>query len=95
MADTLVQRYLDHVRFEKRLAERTVALYTLDLEKLAQNAALAGIELTQVQPSHIRRWVAHMHSGGRSGRGIALHLAGARRRGRQQPGAGCAGPQSR
>jgi len=76
MADTLVQRYLDHVRFEKRLAERTVALYTLDLDKLAQNAALAGIELTQVQPSHIRRWVAHMHSGGRSGRGIALILSG-------------------
>ena len=30
----LVARYLDHVRFEKRLAERTVTLYSLDLEKL-------------------------------------------------------------
>ncbi|MDR3371487.1 tyrosine recombinase XerC [Rhodoferax sp.] len=76
MTDTLVQRYLDHVRFEKRLAERTVALYALDLEKLASNAALAGVELAQVQSSHIRRWVAQMHSGGRSGRGIALILSG-------------------
>ncbi len=76
MTDPLVQRYLDHVRFEKRLAERTVALYTLDLDKLAQNAALAGVELPQVQPSHIRRWVAQMHSNGRGGRGIALILSG-------------------
>ncbi len=72
----LVQRYLDHVRFEKRLAERTVTLYTLDLEKLAAYATEAGVDLVAVQPSHIRRWVAQMHSGGRSGRGIALILSG-------------------
>lgn len=76
MTAPLVQRYLDHVRFEKRLAERTVALYALDLDKLCANAALAGVELLQVQSSHIRRWVAQMHSGGRSGRGIALILSG-------------------
>lgn len=74
--DALVQRYLDHVRFEKRLAERTVSLYTLDLEKLALNATQAGVALVEVQPSHIRRWVAQMRSGGRSGRGIALILSG-------------------
>jgi integrase/recombinase XerC len=76
MTDPLVQRYLDHVRFEKRLAERTVALYALDLDKLSGNATLAGVELLQVQSSHIRRWVAQMHSGGRSGRGMALILSG-------------------
>ena len=76
MTQALVQRYLDHVRFEKRLAERTLALYALDLDKLADHAALAGLELLQVQSSHIRRWVAQMHSGGRSGRGIALILSG-------------------
>jgi integrase/recombinase XerC len=72
----LVARYLDHVRFEKRLAERTVALYTLDLEKLTAHAAQANVALEAVQSTHIRRWVAHMHSGGRSGRGIALILSG-------------------
>lgn len=79
LADTdsvLVQRYLDHVRFEKRLAGRTVTLYTLDLEKLGANATSAGVALQQVQSSQIRRWVAQMHSGGRSGRGIALILSG-------------------
>jgi integrase/recombinase XerC len=72
----LVQAYLQHVRVEKRLAERTVALYTLDLEKLAQHAQAAGLALRAVQPAHVRRWAAQMHSGGRSARGIALILSG-------------------
>ncbi|AMO24242.1 tyrosine recombinase XerC [Ramlibacter tataouinensis] len=72
----LVERYLEHVRVEKRLAARTVELYALDLQKLSANAAGAGLELTRVQNAHIRRWVAQMHSGGRSGRGIALILSG-------------------
>ncbi|MBP6007670.1 MAG: tyrosine recombinase XerC [Rhodoferax sp.] len=74
--DPLVDRYLAHVRFEKRLAIRTVTLYTLDLEKLAVNATEAGVGLLEVQPTHIRRWVAQMHAQGRSGRGIALILSG-------------------
>jgi integrase/recombinase XerC len=72
----LVDRYLAHVRFEKRLASRTVTLYTLDLEKLAHHAVEAGVGLIEVQPTHIRRWVAQMHAKGRSGRGIALILSG-------------------
>jgi integrase/recombinase XerC len=72
----LVERYLEHVRVEKRLAARTVELYALDLQKLSENAAKAGVELTQVQTAHVRRWVAQMHGAGRSGRGIALILSG-------------------
>jgi integrase/recombinase XerC len=72
----LVERYLEHVRVEKRLAQRTVELYALDLQKLSDNASKADIELTRVQNAHIRRWVAQMHGAGRSGRGIALILSG-------------------
>jgi integrase/recombinase XerC len=72
----LVEKYLEHVRVEKRLAERTVALYTEDLAKLAAHALQANIPLPQVHNAHIRRWVAQMHSQGRSGRGIALILSG-------------------
>ncbi len=72
----LIARYLQHVQVEKRLAERTVTLYTLDLEKLAASAAQAGVTLAAVQNHHVRRWVAHMHAGGRSGRGIGLILSG-------------------
>jgi integrase/recombinase XerC len=73
---SLVDRYLDHVRFEKRLAQRTLALYALDLQKLTDFAAQANVALEAVQSTHIRRWVAQMHSAGRSGRGIALILSG-------------------
>jgi integrase/recombinase XerC len=72
----LVERYLEHVRVEKRLAARTVELYALDLQKLTDCAAQAGVALLEVQNAHVRRWVAQMHGGGRSGRGIALILSG-------------------
>lgn len=75
-ADPLIGRYLDHVRFEKRLADRTCTLYQLDLIRLSRSAEAAGVGLLQVQAAHIRRWVAQMHSAGRSGRGIALILSG-------------------
>ena len=74
--DPLVTRYLEHVRFEKRLAERTCTLYQLDLIRLAEMAAASQVPLLQVQSAHVRRWVAQMHSAGRSGRGIALILSG-------------------
>ncbi|MDR0457797.1 MAG: site-specific integrase, partial [Burkholderiaceae bacterium] len=72
----LIARYLEHVRVDKRLAVRTVALYRLDLDKLARFAARAGVALPRVQNAHVRGWVAQMHAGGRSGRGIALILSG-------------------
>ena len=74
--DPLVGRYLEHVRVEKRLAARTVTLYTLDLARLTGLARDAGVALEAVQHPHIRHWVARMHSQGRSPRGIALILSG-------------------
>jgi integrase/recombinase XerC len=74
--DERVARYLDHVRFEKRLAQRTTTLYSLDLQKLSDLAQAANVDLAKVQAVDVRRWVAHMHSGGRTGRGIALILSG-------------------
>jgi integrase/recombinase XerC len=71
-----VEQYLNYVRFEKRLSPRTAELYTLDLGKLSTLAEQTKVDLLQVQNHHIRRWVAQMHSGGRSGRGIALILSG-------------------
>jgi integrase/recombinase XerC len=72
----LIERYLEHVRVEKRLAQRTVELYALDLRKLGEFAAHAKVALREVHSAHVRRWIAQMHSGGRSGRGIALILSG-------------------
>jgi integrase/recombinase XerC len=75
-ATDLVEKYLEYVRVEKRLAARTVELYALDLQKLSAFAAKVPVALPEVKNNHIRRWVAQMHSGGRSGRGIALILSG-------------------
>lgn len=72
----LVEQYLEYVRVEKRLAQRTVELYSLDLARLRESAAAAGVALLNVQTAHVRRWVAQMHGAGRSGRGIALILSG-------------------
>jgi integrase/recombinase XerC len=74
--DPLAIRYLEHVRVEKRLAQRTVELYAADLQKLQTNARAADVSLIEVNNTHMRRWVAQMHSAGRSPRGIALILSG-------------------
>ncbi|MCW8174791.1 tyrosine recombinase XerC [Verminephrobacter aporrectodeae] len=74
--DPQVQCYLEYVRVQKRLAARTLALYQLDLEKLAQFAARLNLPLLQLENAHIRHFMRQMHSGGRSGRGIALILSG-------------------
>lgn len=74
--EAVVLQYLEHVRVEKRLSGRTLALYTLDLERLTTLAQSIGTPLLQLQPGQLRRFVAQMHSAGRSGRGIALILSG-------------------
>ncbi len=74
--DARVLRYLDHVRFEKRLADRTITLYGLDLDRLEALARAVPVDLTAVHSAHVRRWVAQMHAQGRSARGIALILSG-------------------
>jgi integrase/recombinase XerC len=72
----LAQRYLTHCRVEKRLAERTLALYTEDLIKLAGLAASVNTPLENISPVHARRFVAQMNAAGRSPRGIALIASG-------------------
>jgi len=71
----LAEAYLTHVRVERRLADRTVTLYGLHLATLEARAAEAGLDLTQVLPAHIRRWMAQLHGAGHAPRGIALILS--------------------
>ncbi len=70
-----LQRYLQHVSSERRLAARTVAIYTEGLQQLQTMAEQAGQEVLALQPSHIRRFVAALHAKGRHGRSIALWLS--------------------
>lgn len=70
-----VQAHLDHLRIEKRLAERTLAMYHDALVRLTDFAAQADRALEQVQPFHVRRWAAQLHGSGLGSRSIAIHLA--------------------
>ncbi len=71
----LVERYLTHLRVERRLAARTLAVYEEALLRLAGQAEAAGVDLTQVQPQQVRRWAAQLHAGGLSPRSVALALS--------------------
>ncbi|RYF32984.1 MAG: tyrosine recombinase XerC [Comamonadaceae bacterium] len=71
----LIEKYLEHVRVERRLAARTVELYAIHLRTLADNAAQARLAFDKVQPAHVRRWMAQLHSAGHEPRGIALVLS--------------------
>ena len=48
MHQSLVERYLQHVRVTRRLAERTVLLYSSDLAHLQSFAEPSGLGLTDV-----------------------------------------------
>lgn len=74
-ASPLVERYLTHLRVERRLAARTLDIYADALRRLAQQARSAAIELTAVEPQHVRRWAAQLHGAGLSPRSVALHLS--------------------
>jgi integrase/recombinase XerC len=70
-----IEKYLEHVRVERRLAARTVELYAFHLQALRDHAAEAKLPLDRVQTAHVRRWMAQLHSAGREPRGIALVLS--------------------
>lgn len=67
--------YLQHVRVEKQLAARTLALYTEHLRDLQHRCTVAGVGLHEVQESHVRQWMAQLRSHGRQPKGIALVLS--------------------
>jgi integrase/recombinase XerC len=74
LADTL-QRHLSHLRVERRLAGRTLALYTEAFHRLQRFAAQAGLDLLQVQAPHVRRWAGALHQQGLAPRSIAIILS--------------------
>ena len=74
-AEALIERYLEHARVERRLADRTLDIYAEHLRALAAKMAEAQLPADRVSAAHVRRWMAQMHSAGREPRGIALVLS--------------------
>ena len=73
-----LQRFLGHLRVERRLAERTLAMYREALLRLQISAAGAlpvAVPLPAAQPHHIRSWVGQLRLRGLAPRSIAIALA--------------------
>jgi integrase/recombinase XerC len=73
--DPDVARHLEHLRVQRRLADRTMALYGDAFMRLQSCAAAAAVALREVQPQHVRRWAAQLHARGLASRSIALVLS--------------------
>ena len=76
MAQTLppeALQYLQYVRVQKRLAQRTAQLYEQELGRL--NALARGLPLLTLTSAHIRRYLAQLHAGGQSARSLGLTLS--------------------
>lgn len=76
MADTAIQRYLEHLRVERRLSAHTLAAYGDALARLVKLADEAQRPLDKLQGAHIQRFAAQLHGAGLGARSIALTLSG-------------------
>ena len=70
-----IQKFLQHLTVERRLAPRTVAMYSEALLRLQASAHAAGVALQAAQTHHIRSWVAQLRGRGLAPRSIAIALA--------------------
>jgi integrase/recombinase XerC len=70
-----IERFLEHLRVERRLAARTLALYRASLTRLHQAAQAQGVVLEQAAPHHLRGWMTALRGRGLAPRSIALELA--------------------
>ncbi|WP_425257448.1 tyrosine recombinase XerC [Rubrivivax sp. RP6-9] len=73
--DPELQRFTEHLRVERRLAARTLAMYGDALAWLQASAAASGVDLQAAQPHHLRGWTAQLRVRGLGPRSIAIALA--------------------
>jgi integrase/recombinase XerC len=73
--DPGITAFVQHLRVERRLAARTLVMYTDALGWLQQLAAGDGVALAQAQTHHVRGWTARLRERGLGPRSIAIALA--------------------
>lgn len=98
------EKFLDHLRLERRLSAHTARSYRRDLVCLAEFCDRQGIAaFTDLKPQDLRRFAATSHAGGLAPRSIQRRLSGARsflnyliREGqlKHNPGADISAPQA-
>ena len=75
VVDADIARHLVFLQTERRLAARTVAIYTEAFARLQAAAATAGVALRSAEMHHVRRWAAQLHGRGLAPRSIAIALS--------------------
>ena len=70
-----LEDFLTHLRVERRLAARTLAMYREALVRLDTFAAKAAVELRQAEPHHLRGFMVQLRALGLAPRSIAIALA--------------------
>jgi integrase/recombinase XerC len=73
--DADIACHLAYLKVERRLAERTLAMYGEAFDRLQRFAAAAPVALRDAETQHVRRWAAQLHGGGLAPRSIALVLS--------------------
>ena len=71
-----VDRYLDHLRVERRSSPNTIDAYARDLKRFAQETGESPT--IAIAAADIRRFAARLHARGLSPRSIARHLSSVR-----------------
>ncbi|WP_431287927.1 tyrosine recombinase XerC [Roseateles chitinivorans] len=69
------QRYLEHLRVQRRLAERTLTLYTDALQRLTGLASVEDLNLLRLSAHQARRFLAKLHGEKLKPRTLALILS--------------------
>lgn len=74
-----LERFIEHLRVERRLSEHTAGNYARDLRALAEFCSAEGLkEWKQLDNQHIRVFAARSRSGGLSPRSIQRRLSAVR-----------------
>ncbi|WP_290687603.1 tyrosine recombinase XerC [Aquabacterium sp.] len=70
-----IDRHLDYLRVQRRLADRTLAMYGEAFKRLITLCEKEQVLLPGVRPHHVRGWTARLHAQGLGPRSIAITLA--------------------
>ena len=73
--DADIDRHLQYLEVERRLAGRTLAIYGEAFDRLQRLALAASVPLRRAETQHIRRWAAQLHGQGLAPRSIAIALS--------------------
>lgn len=74
-----MQRFLDHLRFERRLSPRTVTAYQQDLRHYLEYCKAQGLPAWEsVDQQRVRQFIATRHRQGQSGKSLQRQLSSLR-----------------